>query len=101
MENGFRLALYHLATYMKRHTNFLTKSAASRLANQLIQLATSAGEVGSSGINVDITNEQLSSLSDVGYFTTSRILSKWQHDGMLAKKRGRITLLAPESLMAA
>ena len=101
MENGFRLALYHLATYMKRHVNFVTKSAASRLANQLIQLATSAGEVGSSGINVDITNEQLSSLSDVGYFTTSRILSKWEHDGMLSKKRGRVTLLAPESLMAA
>jgi CRP-like cAMP-binding protein len=101
MENGFRLALYHLATYMKRHVNFVTKSAASRLANQLIQLATSAGEVGTSGINVDITNEQLSSLSDVGYFTTSRILSKWEHDGMLSKKRGRVTLLAPESLMAA
>jgi CRP-like cAMP-binding protein len=61
----------------------------------------SAGEVGSSGISVDITNEQLSSLSDVGYFTTSRILSKLEHDGMLSKKRGRVTLLAPESLMAA
>jgi CRP-like cAMP-binding protein len=101
MENGFRLALYHLATYMKRHVNFVTKSAASRLAIQLIHLATSAGEVGSSGINVDITNEQLSSLSDVGYFTTSRILSKWERDGVLCKKRGRVTLLAPESLMAA
>jgi CRP-like cAMP-binding protein len=101
MENGFRLALHHLAIYMKRHVNLVTKSAESRLANQLIQLATSAGEVGSSGINVDITNEQLGSLSDVGYFTTSRILSKWEHDGMLSKKRGRVTLLAPESLMAA
>ena len=101
MENGFRLALYHLASYMKRHINFVTKSAASRLANQLIQLAISAGEVESSGINVDITNEQLSSLCDVGYFTTSRILSKWERDGMLSKKRGRVTLLAPESLMAA
>jgi CRP/FNR family transcriptional regulator, nitrogen oxide reductase regulator len=101
MENGFRLALHHLATYTKRHVNFVTTSAASRLAKQLIHLATSAGEVGRSGINVDITNEQLSSLSDVGYFTTSRILSKWEHDGMLSKKRGRVTLLAPESLMAA
>ena len=101
MENGFRLALYHLAAYMKRHVNFVTKSAASRIANQLIHLATSAGEVGSSGIYVDITNKQLSSLSDVGCFTASRILSKWEHDGMLSKKRGRITLLAPESLMAA
>lgn len=101
MENGFRLALYHLMTYMKRHVNFVTKSAASRLANLLIQLATSAGEVGNAGINIDITNEQLSSLSDVGYFTTSRILSKWEHAGMLSRKRGRVTLLAPESLMAA
>jgi CRP-like cAMP-binding protein len=101
MENGFRLAIYHLTAYMKRHVNFVTKSATSRLASQLIQLATSAGEVGASGINIDITNEQLSSLADVGYFTTSRILSKWEQDGMLSKKRGRVTLLAPESLMAA
>jgi CRP-like cAMP-binding protein len=100
MENGFRLAIYHLATYMKRHVNFVTESATSRLAKQLIQLATSAGEVGGSGIDIDITNEQLSSLADVGYFTTSRILSKWEHDGVLSKKRGRVTLLAPESLMA-
>jgi CRP-like cAMP-binding protein len=101
MENGFRLALYHLAAYMKRHVNFVSKSAASRIANQLIHLATSAGEVGNSGIYVDITNKQLSSLSDVGCITASRILSKWEHDGMLSKKHGRITLLAPESLMAA
>jgi hypothetical protein len=76
MENGFRLALYHLAAYMKRHVNFVTKSAASRLANQMIHPATSTGEVGNSGINIDITNQELGSLSDVGYFTTSRILSK-------------------------
>src|SRR5436305_10544224 len=80
LENGFRLALHHLATYMKRHVNFVTKSAASRLAEQLMQLATSIGEVSDSGIDVDITNQQLSSLSDIGYFTTSRILSNWEHE---------------------
>lgn len=101
LENGFRLALYHLMIYMKRHVNILTKTAKSRIASQLIQLATSTGEVGSSGIAIEITNEELSSLSDVGYFTTSRILSKWEHDGMLAKQRGSVTLLDPESLMAA
>lgn len=101
LENGFRVALYHLGTYMKRHTNVVTKSAESRLANQLIHLATSAGEVGNSGIRIDITNEQLSSLSDVSHFTASRILSKWDHDGVLSKQRGGVTLLAPESLMVA
>lgn len=100
MENGFRLALRHLAAYMKRHVSCVTKSAATRLANRLIHLATSTGDVGDSGINIDITNEELGSLSDVGYFTTSRILSKWERDGILSKKRGGITLLDPESLMA-
>lgn len=101
MENGFRIALQHINAYMRRHVNLVTKSAESRLASRLIQLATTAGEVGNSGITIDITNEALSSLSDIGYFTTSRILSKWEHDGMLAKHRGKVTLLAPESLMAA
>jgi CRP/FNR family transcriptional regulator, nitrogen oxide reductase regulator len=101
MENGFRLALHHLAAYMKRHTSILTKSAESRLAQALRKLATKAGEVQSSGVVINITNEQLSSLSDVSYFTASRLLSKWAHHGMLAKQRGRITLLAPEGLMVA
>ena len=101
MENGFRLALHHLGTYVKRHVNIMTKSAESRLANQLVQLATSAGEVGNSGIRIDITNEQLSSLSDIGSFTTSRILSRWEKAGMVSKQRGRLTILDPESLMAA
>ena len=101
MENGFRLALYHLGAYIKRHVNIVTKSAESRLASRLIQLASSAGEVGTSGIRIEITNEQLSSLSDIGYFTTSRILSKWEDEGMLSKQRGRLTILAPEELMAA
>jgi len=101
MENAFRLALHHLGAYMKRHVNIVTKSAESRLAIRLIQLATSTGEVGESGIRIDITNEQLSSLSDVGNFTTSRILSKWEQQGMLSKQRGGVTILDPDSLVAA
>lgn len=101
MENGFRLALYHLAGYMKRHVTIVTRSAESRLANRLVQLATSGGEVRNSGIEVDITNERLGSLSDIGRSTTSRILSKWEHQGRLSKHRGGVTILDPESLMAA
>jgi CRP/FNR family transcriptional regulator len=101
MENGFRVALYHLLAYMKRHVNLMTKSAESRLASRLIELATSAGKIGDSGIGIEITNEQLSSLSDMSYFTTSRILSRWEQEGMLSKQRGRVTIHDPESLMAA
>jgi CRP-like cAMP-binding protein len=98
IENGFRLAVNYVGLYMKRHANLMTKGRAARLAQVLLQLATDAGDVQPSGIVIDITNEQLSSLSDVSSFTASRLLSRWQREGTLVKQRGRVTLLAPEHL---
>jgi CRP-like cAMP-binding protein len=99
MENGFRLALHYCRTCMDRHANVMTKSAESRLAHQLIQLATSAGKIGNSGIEIDITHEQFSSLSDVDPFTASRVLSNWEKERVLSKQSGRLTIHALESLM--
>ena len=99
-ENGLRLALEYLRRYMKRHVSIVTKNAESRLAQMLLQLASEAGVVESPGIAIDITNEQLSSLSDISPFTASRLLSRWEHERWLTKHRGRVTLLAPEDLEA-
>jgi len=100
-ENGLRLALHYLNVYMNRHVGTVTKSAELRLAEALLHLATEAGEVQPSGVEINITNEQLSSLSDISPFTASRLLSRWERDGKVTKQRGRVTLLAPESLMIA
>jgi len=97
-ENGFRLALDYVGAYMKRHAHLLTGTAESRLAQRLLQLARKAGQVCPSGIAIDITNEQLSSFSDISPFTASRLLSRWEHEHWLTKQRGRVTLLAPEDL---
>jgi CRP/FNR family transcriptional regulator, nitrogen oxide reductase regulator len=99
-ENGFRLALHYLEHYMKRHSNIVTENAESRLAQSLLQLATKAGVVQPSGIAIDVTNEQLSSLSDISLYTASRLLSRWEHERKLKKQRGRVTLLAPEAFEA-
>jgi len=100
-ENGFRLALQYVAAYMKRHSSILSENAEWRLAQRLLQLATEAGVAEPSGIAIDITNEQLSSFSDISPFTTSRILSRWEDKHWLSKQRGRVTLLAPEDLIMA
>jgi CRP-like cAMP-binding protein len=98
-ENGFRVALKYLAAYMKRHVCLITKSAESRLSNRLVELARDAGVVSPSGISIAITNEQLSSLSDISLFTASRLLSKWEQEGRLHKHRGKVTLLDPQSFV--
>ena len=100
-ENGFRMALHYLGIFMRRHADILSKNAESRLARALLHLASRVGEVQSSGVAIEVTNEQLSSLSDISSFTASRLLSKWQRQGALGKERGRVTLLAPEALMVA
>jgi CRP-like cAMP-binding protein len=97
-ENGFRLALHYLRMHIDRHVNILTKSAETRLAAVLHRLASQVGDVQPSGVGIDITNENLSSLADISPFTASRLLSKWERDGTLSKQRGRITLHVPESL---
>ena len=100
-ENGFRLALHYLGVYIKRHASVMTKNAETRLAQTLLQLATEVGEMQPLGVAIDITNEQLGSLSDMSSFTASRLLSKWEREGTLSKHRGRVMLHAPESLMIA
>ena len=97
-ENGFRLALHYLGKHIERHVNVVTKSAETRLAEVLHRLASQVGDVRPSGVGIDITNENLSSLADISPFTASRLLSKWERDGTLSKQRGRITLHVPESL---
>jgi CRP-like cAMP-binding protein len=97
-ENGFRLALHYLRMHIDRHVNILSKTAETRLAEVLHRLASQVGDVRPSGVGIDITNENLSSLADISPFTASRLLSKWEREGTLSKQRGRITLHVPESL---
>src|ERR1700751_1579664 len=99
IENGLRVALHYLKVFIERHTGTVSKSAESRLAHTLLQLATQSGEVQPSGVIIEITNEQLGSLSDISLFTASRLLSKWERNGAVCKERGRVPVVAPEALM--
>ena len=63
-----------------------------RLAQMLVKSASQIGRVGSEGIELDFTNEQLALVAQVGLFTACRQLSKWQALGIVRKKRGKILL---------
>jgi CRP/FNR family transcriptional regulator, nitrogen oxide reductase regulator len=98
-ENGLRLALGYLRTYVNRHIGLVTKTAEERLAETLLMLGERSGEVHSNGIEIRATNDQLGALADISPFTASRVLSDWADEGILSKKRGKVILQAPEALM--
>jgi len=58
----------------------------------LVVSARQLGRTGREGIELDLTNEQLAMTAQVGLFTATRKLSKWQDLGILKKYRGKIVL---------
>jgi CRP-like cAMP-binding protein len=100
VENALRTALRYLALYAKRHVALVSNKAQERLAWALYSLGSRTGHAVQSGVEVDVTNEDLGSLADVGLFTTSRFLRDWDRHDVLEKSRGKVIIRSPEKLLA-
>ena len=98
LENGLAIATDYLTWYLASHLSLLFHTAHQRLAHVLVSLANGIGSRRPNGTQLDITNEQLANTANITLFTASRLLSKWQRDGAVAKSRGRVVLLRPERL---
>ncbi|HEY2168210.1 MAG TPA: helix-turn-helix domain-containing protein, partial [Candidatus Angelobacter sp.] len=72
-----------------------------RLAAILVNLAQGIGHKVPTGVELDVTNEELAQAANVTHFTASRLLSHWQRQGALVKTRGKILLRSPENLLLA
>ena len=99
-QNAFRIALHYIAIYARRHIELVANTAQERLAYALTTVGSQAGRILTAGVEVDIRNEDLASLADIGYFTASRLLQKWERAGAVSKSRGKILIRSPERLLA-
>ena len=99
MENAFRIALRYVEVYADRHLALVSGNVEDRLRKAIAHLEIQGGHHHAGGLEIDITNERLASLADVGYFTTSRLLNKWKRMGAIEKHRGKIVVLSPEKLL--
>ena len=88
-----------MAVFAERHESLITVTAEQRLCRALTRLGDSTGTRTRSGIEVRIKNEQLASLADVSPFTASRLLKRWERDGVITKSRGIVHIVCPEKLL--
>jgi CRP-like cAMP-binding protein len=98
-ENALGIILHYLATYADRLVNLVTLTAPERLAQVIFHLAENTGKIVPTGIEIEVTNEELSDLANVSTFTVSRLLSAWESRGALAKFRGKLFVYSPEKLL--
>lgn len=99
-DNALSFVLQYLLLYRIGHARLICDSARQRLASVLHDLAKCIGHPVENGIEVQVTNEDLASTANVTPFTTCRILSEWQRQGLVAKRRGRIILFSGTKLMS-
>jgi CRP-like cAMP-binding protein len=99
LENALLLGSDYLVWYLADHVALVRKTARERLAQILIHLAELIGQKVSGGVEFDVTNEDLASAANITPFTASRLLSEWQTNRAVLKRRGKILLRSPERLL--
>lgn len=98
LENTLYTASEYLAWDVAAHVALISQSARQRLAHVLVSLAQSIGENVPGGVEIDVTNEELASTASITPFTASHLLSEWQSNRALEKRRGKVLLRSPERL---
>jgi CRP-like cAMP-binding protein len=98
LENALLMASDYLAWYLADHIALTCQTARQRLAQVLIRLAGVIGQKVPGGVEIDATNEELASAANITPFTASRLISEWQLNRAVAKRRGKILLRSPERL---
>lgn len=72
--------------------NFLQKSSKERLAETLLLLEHSFGTTPDGFININLTREEIASITGMAIETTIRILHQWEHEGIIELHKKHIRL---------
>jgi len=99
LENALLTASDYLAWHLTSHIGLACHTARQRVAQVLVTLARTIGQEVRGGVALPITNEELANAANVTPFTASRLMSKWQSDRALVKRRGKVLLRSPERLL--
>lgn len=100
LENALLIAHDYFVLYRAAHLSLACQSARQRLATVLVNLASGIGERVPEGVQLDVSNEELANEAHVTHFTASRLMSEWQRNGVLIKRRGKVLLPSPDLLFS-
>jgi len=96
--NVLQLALFYAEQLAEMRESNVAGSAEQRLATTLTRLARRIGAPTPASIDLRVGNEQLASLANVSPFPASRVLKRWERNGIVIKQRGLVRLINPEKL---
>jgi CRP-like cAMP-binding protein len=92
----------HMTDALARVQELTTERVSQRLARTLLRLAEHGGrrEGSATAIVHPITRQELADLVGATLFTVSRLLARWESEGLIESTRGRVRILNSTELQA-
>ena len=100
--NIMREMTSHMNDALTRVREMATARVGQRLAHTLLRLMRQVGSPVPDGVLIrhPLTRQELAELTGTTLYTVSRVLSKWQADGVLGASGRRLVVRAPKRLAA-
>ena len=100
--NVARFLAERLKEFQDRYRELATERVERRVAHTLLRLAEKLGEPeeGGTSVGLSLTRQDIAEMSGTTLFTVSRILSAWQHQGIVRTGRERVVICNTEQLVA-
>lgn len=100
--NGLELVAHRFGVLQQRFQEIATQRVEQRIARSLLRLVKQFGQKTEEGllINMSLSRQELAQLTGTDVYQVSRIVSKWEQDGLIKTGRKRFTLLDAHGLVA-
>jgi CRP-like cAMP-binding protein len=99
-QNAMGIMAERLQEIQERFRQVTTERVEQRLAHTLIRLASQSGKIIPEGILIDLilTRQDLAEMSGTTLFTASRVLSRWEEQGLVIANREQVIVRSPHGL---
>ncbi len=99
--NLLRVAARRVRELQGRVEELVAERVERRIARALLRLARQVGRRTEEGVRIDLTlsREDLANLTGTTLFTTSRVLSRWEAQGIVRAGRQRLVIRNPHALV--
>lgn len=99
--NGLDMVAHRFAQLQERYREVATQRVEQRVARTVLRLVTQFGKQVANGILIDmaLTREDLAQMTGTNLYNVSRILSKWEQQGLISSERKHIVLCQPHQIV--
>ena len=100
--NLARFIAARLHELQEQYRQLATERVERRIARALLRLVRQAGRKVEAGVIIDLplSREDIAQMTGTTLYTVSRVLSRWETDGIVESVRQRVTIRTPHALVS-